>query len=222
MSDKTEKQTKKPQETAEDAAILDFIKAAEKLSPEQHERAAEIGFVVPQGDARSALRNEYKIGYRCKNCNKIGLYFVGTKWPNGQQIIMEGPDRILLDVPPLNLPIDQISWTQPGKKSSEINRHRPTCMHCGHAMELGYKRRPRAKFVVDVARFETSRDKGFDRRSVRELQQKMGPDQITDVDSNYDRKETAPSEFMTQEERDTISDIHQRHDPLAAVQPGQK
>ena len=106
-----------------------------ELTPEQRHQLEQVGVVIPAGDMEKVMKGEFELGYRCKHCNEIGLYFAGDEWENGAQL--ELADGQMRSVPPLHVSIDKIAWTQKGKSAGEIDRQNPCCQHCSHRLVLG-------------------------------------------------------------------------------------
>jgi len=172
MTEET-KPTKAPEKV-----IQQLVKLTKSMSPEDQELLGQLGFIIPTGDIESALKGEYKLGYRCPYCNDVALYFVGSSWPSGQEIELK--DGRVEAVPPLHVPIDHIAWTQTGRKASDIDRHNPTCQSCNGAVQLGFGRRLRVKLIVHIKRFVGARDLSYDRRKIRDLQRETaGPEAVS-------------------------------------------
>lgn len=136
------------------------------MSPADRERMAQMGMVVPDADVREALAGIYKWGVRCSECNKVGLYFIGDRWRDGQ--------GGTVDVPP-GVPHNRIAWTQTAIQSQFIDRVTPRCQHCRVDLPLnpdGSFNRARGR-IVPVKDFEDARDKSFDRKAVQALQSRV-------------------------------------------------
>jgi hypothetical protein len=115
------------------------------------------------------------------------------------------------------VPIDKIAWTQKGKRASQINRHQPVCQQCGSAVQFAHGRTLKAGYLRDVRRFEEARDKSHSRAEVAALMSKVGGDQVGGLPSNYDRPETVPSQFMTEQQKADVTALAKEYDPLAVV-----
>jgi hypothetical protein len=201
------------EEAQTDKTIKALVKLTQSMSEEDQEKLQQLGFVIPTGDIESALKGEYKLGYRCPYCNGVALYFVGSSW-QGQQIELK--DRHVEEVPPLHLPIDRISWTQTGKKASEINRHNPNCQECDGAVQLGYDRRLRAGLIVHVQRFLGARDKSYDRKAILEVTRaSAGAD--TQFSSSYNDPRDVPSHFMSEEAKAEANYIADKYQAIEAI-----
>jgi hypothetical protein len=200
-------------DTKSDKTIKQLVKLTQQLSEEDQETLQQLGFVVPTGDIEGALRGEYKLGYRCPYCNGVALYFVGNSW-QGQ--VIELKDGHSEEVPPLHIPIEHISWTQTGRKASEINRHNPTCQECHGAVQLGWNRRLRPAFIVHIQRFVGARDKSHDRKEVLKVARaSAGSD--TQFSSNYNRPEEVPSQLMSDEAKAEANYIADKYQAIEAI-----
>lgn len=190
------------------------------LTPEQKEELEQIGFVVPTGDIQAAIRGEYSLGYRCKHCNSIGLYFVGNSWPDGVTLTMR--DGSVREAPPLHLPIDKIAWTQKGIPAGKIDRHKPRCQVCTTAIVLQPMRRLNPKYIVPIQWFESTRDKSFSRTELEKVRKdSAGADAIGGFDSNYgDKRGDNVSNYMTEQDKSEVSHLAQVHDPLSVTRKG--
>lgn len=136
------------------------------LSPADRERMAQMGMVVPDADVRDALAGIYTWGVRCTECNKVGLYFIGDKWRDGQGGTVSEPP---------GLPHNRIAWTQTAVQSQFIDRNVPRCQHCRVDLPLNPDlsfNRARGR-IVRVKSFEASRDKSFSRQEVQALQSRV-------------------------------------------------
>jgi hypothetical protein len=96
-----------------------------KLSPEQRAALQGLGVIVPTMGVGG--KPVIKWIYRCHDCGAAGLSFIGDKFTNryGEEV----------DVPPLDVPIHQIAWTQKGDPN-KINRYEPDCQSCGCKLRI--------------------------------------------------------------------------------------
>jgi len=183
--------TKKKQIEQEDLDNIEQLrKLTDSLTPEQRERMSSLGIVVPEGDIASALEGRYKFGVRCTHCNKVALYFVGDQWTleNGE---------VVHEPPPL--PHTKIAWTQ-DLPASQINRHDPTCQHCGVQVPTegaGQFRRNRGR-IVQIDLWTESRDKAFDRKALAAFKKHVnsGGGSVVDLPASYDQKGQRSSEVL--------------------------
>lgn len=174
------------------------------LSPKERERAAQMGMVVPDGDVRPALAGRFKWGVRCTDCNQMALVFVGDKWKWGNETI---------DYPP-GLPHNQISWMQPLLQPHEIDRQTPRCQHCRRDIPLnsdGSFNRDR-KRIVQVAKFEASRDKSYSRSERDRLRERVNTGLADGAlaegySANYNTKDRPVSETIEESRPGALADI---------------
>lgn len=153
-----------PIEEAE--AILERLAAA---SPEVRQRLSAYGLVIPQFGIKAGI--VIKWGYRCLECNKLALYFVGDRF-----LDHAGNE---LDRPPSAVPIDQIPWKQdlPGHL---INRHTPCCQHCG--MEVALQNRYlRDRLIEEIDTFLASRSESERKLEAMRRAKTMGGRTLADI-----------------------------------------
>lgn len=110
-------------------------------------RLATFGFVIPRLGKNAAITVRW--GYRCQQCNRVALYFIGDTFADhsGNEFVR----------PPASVPIDQIPWRQ-DMSPELIDRHTPGCQWCKHEVAL-HARYLRDHLIVDLAKFEASRTK---------------------------------------------------------------
>ena len=99
----------------------ELLRMAEKLSPEEREKLRRYGAIVPEGTADLDDPGDSTWGLRCRNCNRVALRFLGTRW-NG------------FPVPPAGTRLRDLPWTQ---DNCVPNRDNPNCQWCGAGPNLG-------------------------------------------------------------------------------------
>lgn len=191
----------RPSRPAEDVSRLgDILGRLQTLTPEERDLLSRHGVNVPQGDLEGVITGRHKWGLRCTKCNQVGLYFLGTSWEfNGEQ----------LDAPPA-IHHTQLAWMQ-NLPPSEIDRHEPRCQHCQNRLPLtqsgafDYGRvigdGTRSKLVI-VDDFEASRDKAFDRKSLRAFRREVSKQTASSsvvVDNDYSKKRTPISKTIDEQ-----------------------
>jgi hypothetical protein len=168
-------------------SIMQMVASA---PPEVQARLQASGMVIPLlgKDARITIR----WGYRCPQCNRIGLYFIGDRF-----IDFSGNE---LDRPSSSVPIDQIAWRQ-DLPAASVNRHSPTCQSCGHELPL-HHRAIRTEYLVECESWEDSR-----RAAEKELERQrrlrtMGGGTMAEMAESSNRLAAAgyrPHELETQQ-----------------------
>lgn len=207
------------------------------LTVEQRELLHRLGYVIPTGDVSGAVEGHYELGYRCRHCGDVSIYFVGNSWPDGPTITLK--DGSVRNVPPLTVPIDRIAWTQ-NRPAHEIDRNSPKCQgnhgNCNSPVHLSGRRTLIGHFIVAIDAFERSKDKAFDRNLI----QKMIRDQESAAQGgggqvgaqSFDHRSENVSDFLRPKDwpegepvtkeanqfaKAVVTAISERFDPLAAV-----
>lgn len=140
--------------------ISELKKLVDGMTDQQRERLEQVGVFIPAGDLTRVTDGSHEWGLRCTECNKIALFFVGSKWN------VNGTEHT---EPPI-LPHYKIAWTQ-HLPPSEIDRNTPRCQHCGCVIPLnGDDSFSRERFRIQrIDAWQASRDKSFERSNVRRV-----------------------------------------------------
>lgn len=142
----------KDEKAPEKGTVAALLEAMEAL-PES-ERAALLarGFVLPHVTPGTNLNN-FAFGYRCHYCNDVALEFVGDRFDDGS--------GAAVSIPPCNMPLDRMPWTQTRLEMNQINRARPRCQCCGQIVVLSHGF-PIPKYVINIADWKSRRDRGYE------------------------------------------------------------
>ncbi len=122
--------TKTPQTAAD---VLSLLKS---LPTREQDKLRTMGMPIPQF-AEGSDPTTRKYSYLCRNCGRLGLDFLGTKWE------IPGPDgtKVILDEPPTHVPFDRLATTQengdPGATHRTRHPRKPICRYCAHELALG-------------------------------------------------------------------------------------
>lgn len=120
-----------PPQTAAD--VLSLLK---QLPVREQDKLRTMGMPIPQF-AEGSDPTTRKYSYLCRNCGRLGLDFLGTKWE------IPGPDgsKVTIDEPPTHIPFDRIATTQENGDPAAVHRSRhprkPICRYCAHELALG-------------------------------------------------------------------------------------
>lgn len=159
--------------------ISELKRLVDGMTPSQRERLEQVGVFIPAGDLTRVAEGFHEWGLRCTECNRIALFFVGSKW---------SVDGIEHSEPPV-LPHYKIAWTQ-HLPPSEIDRNAPRCQYCGCSVPLNSDdsfNRDRGR-LQRIAEWEHSRDRSFDRQNVRRVVSQATKDtgaHAAEVSANY-------------------------------------
>jgi len=207
----------------EQSNIEKLADLAAKLSPEERDKLAELGVIVPSL-TKEDLEGSHRFGYRCKYCGGMALVFVGKTFSDGS-----GTE---LDKPPLGIPLSQIPFAQPAAHPSRRSRMNPVCQCCGQNLvtSRGYLI---DKYVVEIEPWKRSRHAGLEalkkHRSTRDnYTATHNPDGTpVSMSTNYDKSEDAQlRETRARQEAENpgitrvVEEVAANFDLLNAIQSG--
>jgi len=139
------------------AATADDLKHLLQRLPDEERRKAqlELGTTLPRLQP-GVDKEPVVFGYHCRQCNNLGLEFVGEMWEvpvaDGWQV---------WQVPPVTLPWQEIRWVQ-NRPDRTYDRQpgdvaHPKCQYCHNALKKGPKGGPHPDYIVKVAEWESLR-----------------------------------------------------------------
>jgi hypothetical protein len=203
--------------------IEKLTELAAKLSPEERDKLADIGVILP-AITQNDLAGNHRWGYRCKYCGGMALVFVGETFNDGS--------GTSLDKPPTGIPLSQIPFAQPAAHPSRRSRMNPVCQCCGQNLVLarGYIIE---KYVVQIDAWQRSRHAGLEalkkHRVARDNHTAThNPDGTPiSIANSYDKGEDAQlRETRARQEQETpgitavVEEVAAKFDLLNAIQSG--
>lgn len=196
----------------------DVLRSFDRLSPEEREKLAAIGTVIPQGADETTLTQAPIWGYRCVHCNGISVYFPGTKWPDGSGNDMPRPmgGMTISSIPIMQMRLEgrQVAEVLP---PSRINRQSPICPNCGGGVPLGVNGTLQEDLIREVDAHLAVLDQHYSHFQKLEIARKRRATPTSDLQgaANHDRINalgTQASALMSPQDRADVQ--------FAASQPG--
>lgn len=138
-----------------------FLEMAAGLSNDERHDLMDRGFVLPEA---TSTDSEIRFVYRCKNCNRAALSFVGSAF--------RAKGGNLRDRPPGDQPTHAVPWIQPRLRPEQIDRSKPICQHCHSSLFLRMGKFFMDKMIMPHPEWENARDKAYEK--IREDRRRRG------------------------------------------------
>jgi len=185
-------------EAPEIPVIDQLLALAGQLSPEERQKLAESGVVMPLA---TSVGIEKIYGYRCAHCNEVAIHFVGRNFltPGGKHL-----DGAPVGLRPLDTP-----WTASRPHSMSTERVSPVCPRCKGVLYMPGGRWHK-KMMVTIDEWETARDKAYEgirarRNSPKDTRSLVNPDGTT-IDLNDAAATRMPRDIVDPGERAALSE----------------